>query len=500
MRIRNTPHGFSLIETAIVLLIAGLLVAGGYQLMSSMQQQRADQASANEMRTVVTALQRFLTEQQGVLTALPSLSSQGNSIRLNNTTSLTIGGISHPALTYFQRNYLPEANLPNGFDLTAAGYVIGIRRMNDVGGAGGNRPVLRGLVLRTLPIGVNEARTARVANLVGPQGGVVRDNGSGAPEISGVQGSWAANAALYALGGLPQIGQIAGYTTVMDSQINTNVVSRTGTGLAEANTMRADLVMGDLTGQSKTYAIRNAAGYGQTLTNAIENSNCGGVTQLTLLDENGIAFAPVKNVTVDRYMIVTGTDAAGRRALLQCIDNGSGTFQWRPVGGTAFDTSLNHRTFFENRDRDNFVFNGMSPRTGYVCTHVEGCPFPGQPSWASFIGAINNPFFTASRVTAPFGAYRATNKWYYNDTGRPMVLSVLCSDGVDWAYVYIRANYDTVNFTADRARLVAAIKSRDNDGAYSITAIIPVNAAFALGMRRDSNKTNIEYWSEYNAF
>lgn len=494
-------RGFSLIEMAIVLLIAGFLIAGAFQLVTSVSQQRTDQATAGEMRTVVLALERFLTEQQGPITAAVLNNPAGGSVRLTNF-NININGTPRPALTYFQQNYLPDSNLANGFDLTSAGYIIGIRRLPNIAGPAGGRPVLNAVVLRNLRNPLSESRVARIAGLVGPQGGLVRDNGSGASQVAGLQDSWGVNPAQYGIGGQQRIGQLAAYTTTINTQGNANIISRVGTGNTESNTMRADLIMGSVAGRSQAYAIRNTAAYGQSQTEATVGQACDDVDVDLLNPANGLRFNPRKLVRAEKFMMMTGKDAAGVETfLVQCVDNGSGTFQWKQVGGANFGTSINHRAFFEYRDRDNFP---NMTRTGPVCTNDDMPDSPNcvSPTWNDFKSNFNNSNFNAVAATSTVVPRRMTNRWYYNDTGRPMVISILFSDRADWAWLYARDNYDSgTNIASGDLKILSVIKSRDNDGAYSLTAIIPINAAYALGYPNSGGQdTRVEYWSEYNAY
>lgn len=83
-----------------------------------------------------------------------------------------------------------------------------------------------------------------------------------------------------------------------------------------------------------------------------------------------------------------------------------------------------------------------------------------------------------------------------------MVISILFSDRADWAWLYARDNYDSgTRIASGDLKILSVIKSRDNDGAYSLTAIIPINAAYALGYPNSGGQdTRVEYWSEYNAY
>ena len=378
-------RGFSLIEMAIVLLIAGLLVAGAWQLTSTMQQQRADQATANEMRVVVGALERFVRENNGALAGV--LTQPGISNQLLSAMTLPSGN----AQTIFQTGYLPPS-----FDLAAKGYQIGLRRYADVD----NRPNIKGLIVRRPDRGLDQRRLGRIASLVGSQGGVVRT-----PAVAaGALGSWQANPADFSLTGAPIVAanDIAAFTTTVDAQINTNLLSRIDTGNTEANTMRTDLLMG----AGDDNAIRNAVGVGLERTSAVLNTVCdSGFTEI--LQENGSAYAPQRTFANNariRNMMVLGVDTSGNPSVLQCRDNG----------------------------------------TNWV--------------WRNAIASDNNPTVSENLV-----GFRDVNKLYLNDTGSPLTLQVkMKSDGYVFA-VRVARNSNATSLQACQSAL-ASFLTQTNDG------------------------------------
>ncbi|HRJ11758.1 MAG TPA: prepilin-type N-terminal cleavage/methylation domain-containing protein [Alphaproteobacteria bacterium] len=343
-------QGFSLIEMAIVLLISGLLTAGAVQLMTNMQQQRTDQAAANEARNIITALERFMVDQQAVLTNAPStLATVGVPVVLaSNNMLLNFGGGNIPTLKYFEDNYLNiRSTEPANSELRllARGYRIGLRNVGIVSGS--SKPILRALVLRTPTNNMNESRLSRVASLIGSQGGLVRDNGAGVAEISGVQGSWRAISSDYGFvgGNAPTIGQIAVFSATIDSNMNTNVLSRTNTGNAEANTMRTNLDMGD--NLTSANIIKNPAGIVMNATTAVLSDNCGAGTTISMVPngfDGGGGYVLPLGPNVSRVnngyfnMIVLGRSSGSSTnfMLLQCITiSGNSTWQAALPTGVA---------------------------------------------------------------------------------------------------------------------------------------------------------------------
>lgn len=493
----NSSRGFSLIEMAIVLLITGLLVGGSYQLITNMQQQRTDETAANELRGVTLALERFLSDHHESLKGNAVLQNTGSRAQLTDNITINVGGTNFGALTYFQRNYLTEANLPAGYDLTGNGYLIGIRNQDtNVNG----RAIYKALILKRPLNTLTNVRQSRIANLVGTQGGLVRNRAPGpGVEITGGQGSWLVVDPFnqYGIAGAA-VGQLAALTTTGYAQMASNVFSRINTGNPESNTMRADMIMGNAAGATQTaYAIRNAAGYGYTRTDATVSQVCDN-QQVNLLDENGGGFTPERKLTTEKFMFVLGR-AGLETSLLQCRDNGSGIYQWQQVGSFEYSPYLNGRIFAEQRDMDWFL--GVT-RTGQLYTRGE----PRPPQWATVnfntfrTSFPANQILNARRVSTTNG--RSLHRWFYNDTGHPIVVTTLWTDGADWAFSMIKDNYNPSAPGGGRApgpaRLVDSTKARDEDGRYTMTMVVPVNAAYSIVMFR-SNDSLCEVWLEYDA-
>lgn len=327
----QSHQGFTLIEMAIVLLIAGLLVAGIGQIVGSAQKQRFDQASANEMRSIVTGTERMLVDQQAALTTLMPFDE---SYKLADTTPNAIPGCGNGAIL----NCLVTSYLPNGFDLT--GYTIGILR-HDVA----SRPSFRALIIRTPDNALDDGRLARVASLIGNQGGLVSNSGNNG-NVSGVMGSWSVVSTQYAipLTSAPK-GSIAALTNTVDAQINTNTLSRInpmGTVQSEANTMYTDLYMGS--GQP------TGMGGGKANANAIVNISALG---FALIDIDSLGAGNICSTTTNPAPTIN-------------VYQADGTTQ---IGSITLDAKV----------LKNKVFFGFSKSQGigtaemYKCVCTSGC-------------------------------------------------------------------------------------------------------------------------------
>jgi prepilin-type N-terminal cleavage/methylation domain-containing protein len=505
-------RGFSLIEMAIVLLIAGLLIAGAFQLTSNMQQQRTDQATANEMRNIVTALERFLVDEQANLVYSGSPVVDQDTPQLLQAIQMNPATVPAPAIdarTYFENNYLGINTATLRLD--PRGYTIGIRNLGSING----RPVLKGLVLRNPPSRMNEARLSRAAALVGSQGGLVRDNGSGAAEIAGVSGAWTVTAADYAV--TPTIGQMAAFTTTSDTQMNTNLLSRINTGNAEANTMRTDLLMGQ-DSQGVPTLLRNAMGLVLTRTQSRVGEGCDSgdvIRQVIILDSNGATISTQDiNLTTTagqnnlspikvQNAVVYGLSSDGTTPqLIQC-QSISGSWLWRSAFSASQASVL--WNYQENKD---VVAGSMGmtaipdgipslANTGYLVTNGENIPGYSVPTRGTFQGSLTlgvNSTLVRSISTTNF---RARNTWWHNDLSYPIYVTIYIgtsSDRINPA-VFIRQNYNPVTGQAATARPI--VRGRSATSNVSISFAVPPNALYGIMITENEGEdTLLESWSE----
>jgi len=356
-------RGFSLIELSIVLLIAGLLIAGVFSVTSNMQKQRTDQATANEVRTVVTALERYLVDNQGALTtaASPSLACTTTPLTCPKKallSAITVTGHTGTELVYFQTNYLP-----GGLDLSA--YKIGIANYGPITTSSNTNGGLnlRGLVIRNSINAADDGRLARIASLIGAQGGMIPASAiatAGGYPVTGVYGAWGVNTADYAIpAGSTAASQIAAYTASIDSQINTNLLSRINTGNQEANTMQTDLLanngVGNTAASATTYqnSFFNVGGLGFMVTDALLNAPCNaagatlnvfnstGDTQIGSIKLGDLTSTPY-NTTSKNLVVFGSSDTThpigggagypsnlGVPALLQCVNTTANGWIWQ---------------------------------------------------------------------------------------------------------------------------------------------------------------------------
>ncbi len=306
--------GFSLVELSIVLLITGLLIAGAAQLTANMQKQRGDQAQANQMRTVITALERFLSDQQGALAGQLAAGGAGQLL-----TALNVSGVQ--AQNFFQQHYLPGT-------INLNGYTIGVARLADIGGTNGTVN-LRGLVLYQPSNPLDDSRLARISTLIGAEGGMISNTATTPFNVNGAFGAWNVNPSVYRLTGTA--GRIAAYTTTQDAQINTNLLSRVATGNPEANKMETNLNLGG-------NVASDAGVLGFRLTTAAPGMVCdSGV--LGIYNADGATYANPAYPLDSTFhnAIVTGRNGSSVTGLYQCLQaiDGSSQWEWQQVQALA---------------------------------------------------------------------------------------------------------------------------------------------------------------------
>lgn len=494
-KLKNT-RGFSLVEMAIVLLIAGLLIAGAFQLMNSMQQNRSDQATANEMRMVITAMERFINDQQGSLTASPLLNAPNERLLLNNA-GLLIDGVQ--AQIFFRDNYLPAE-----FDLSR--YQIGVRYIADIGGSGSGKPVLKALVLYTPANTLSEARRAKIAGLIGSQGGTVIDRG-GASVVTGTQGAWRVDQPLQYGFASVNDRQLAAYTTTVDAQMNTNVLSRINTGNPEANTMRTDLLMGNASAGSGPHAIRNTAGYGMIVTDAEVGDACdSGSVSVTNNDTAQVGTLNLGDTAPNdtRNMIVMGTTTGGaQQTLVQCRSTGT-VWRWESLsqlGSLYVYASENDRGKLLTTDTG---FPGPYFSGGRLVVGDEPVACPGGiyqnqakvPYQTLFAQDGNNKPTGAIFDINTFTTCRIVNQWHWNSGNTPIHLTVSLYGGWNMGVaILVHQNYDGTR--ADRLEN-AAFVSTDLSTGRPASTVIPPKALYAIAVVGAGNLNDrVQLWTEY---
>jgi prepilin-type N-terminal cleavage/methylation domain-containing protein len=257
-------RGFTLVELAIVLAVAGLLFVGLWRLLSSGNQQVRDQTAASQMQQLISATKVYLASSQGQ-TFLQPLGPQA-------TANLALPAVGAACVQGTFCSYLPS-NFNTG-TVNSYGQTYSIDVLKD-GSAAGTVPTTYSFMITTTGGDtIPDTSGGRISAFIGGDGGFIYTNSvCGAPAnqmACGSYGTWAVNAAAagtaggygFGLGGggpAPVSGHIATRTYITptsDSQMPwlARIPMQNDTPFYYWNTMDTDLFMGGTSNQGTATA------------------------------------------------------------------------------------------------------------------------------------------------------------------------------------------------------------------------------------------------------
>jgi type II secretory pathway pseudopilin PulG len=167
MKLHLRCTGFSLLEMALTLGIAGTVLSGIWQLMGTTGQTREAAVVASQTQALAGASAQYIAAQRSVLLAMPALAAFDGSavIRVN----IEDGDGGDTATSVIGLGYLPSAFVNrNSYGQTYNLYV----RREDGGAAGADaNDTLVGLLVSTGGVAISDTMGARIAGLLGAAGG-----------------------------------------------------------------------------------------------------------------------------------------------------------------------------------------------------------------------------------------------------------------------------------------------------------------------------------------
>lgn len=204
VRSRMPVWGFTLIELAIVLGVAGLLFAGLYRLLSGGNQALRDQATASAQTQLINAVKGYLASTEGK-TYMGNNNASTNPFDLNLPATANCTASINPLYPGFC-NYLPAGFSQNTTNPYGQNYNIKI--VGD--GLGGVPSTYSFMIITTGGNLIPDSSGGRIASTIGGDGGFVYSNNvcngstSGAPtnqSACGAYGAWAVATTVYGFNG-----------------------------------------------------------------------------------------------------------------------------------------------------------------------------------------------------------------------------------------------------------------------------------------------------------
>ncbi len=229
--IHRRRSGFTLVEMAIVLGVAGILFGGLWRLLSASSQQLRDQSVANIHSQILSSVSAYLqspTPSGGgggggadFLTVLPTAGATGIGTELHLPTNGSCGGMA-AAETGFC-DFLPSGVFRTTTNAYGQTFRIVVRRED--GSSSGTIPKAYSFLIETTGgQTIPDTSGGRIASMIGGDGGFVYTNNvCGAASICGAFGSWSLASNAYVGAGAwatVQPGRVASRTHVSSGQIS----------------------------------------------------------------------------------------------------------------------------------------------------------------------------------------------------------------------------------------------------------------------------------------
>ncbi|MDX2027631.1 MAG: tail fiber domain-containing protein [Alphaproteobacteria bacterium] len=260
--VKGRARGFTLVELAIVLAIAGLLFVGLWRLMAGGNQQLRDQAVANQQEQLITAVKAYLAaDPQGFLRNINGTAGLGVNLPLPPTNGSRAGQAACKTNATMVPvrdlcDYLPPGFwVGNGGVTNAYGQTFAVRVLKD-GTSGGQPPRTYSFMILTSGGDlIPDTSGGRISALIGADGGFVYSTNVCGTAFNikqmacGAYGGWSRDITSYGFTATANSGVVASNTYVSATAASSDPwlarqVFPVGDTTYKYNTMTTDLYMG----------------------------------------------------------------------------------------------------------------------------------------------------------------------------------------------------------------------------------------------------------------
>ena len=259
---KNRKRGFTLVEMAIVMGVAGLLFGGLWRILSTSNVQMRDQATANQQAQLISAVTTYLQTDEGQ-TWMAKIGSLGTQTLILPTPANPAGsGIASPAsgcyndpnMTSKPAGYPTHASLcgilPPGFSTSTTnpyGQTYQVNVLKDGSNTGVKPQTYSFMILTLNGDTIPDTSGGRISGMIGGDGGFMYSTSPCGNTVCGAFGSWNADwNGYFSTPGLGTPGHVASRTYYAPSQnFNSSWLARLPIDPTNnLNTMQTTLFMG----------------------------------------------------------------------------------------------------------------------------------------------------------------------------------------------------------------------------------------------------------------
>lgn len=247
---RRQRRGLTLIEAALSLGVAAVVLVGLAQLLTGAAETTKARATADRLEEVTLAAQEYIKAN---FTTLQTTVPVGGALMVAVARTESGGAVPANSLqaTGFLSSSFVDAN-PYG-----QRHALLLRRV------AGSNDRIEGIVTTVGGLSIEDRQLGRVATFVGADGGFMMETPLPGTEglVTGVGGGWAATAGDWSASGTaPEAGHVMASVAFNEGALVGDYLYRRDIGIPEANRMRTNLSMGGNQINNVTTITQNDAG------------------------------------------------------------------------------------------------------------------------------------------------------------------------------------------------------------------------------------------------